>query len=339
MTCRALIAAAAAALIGGCTGAATSALTPRAVTAQGVTPALREHFPGPFWFDIVARTNLHFASFYACPFKGAIEYVSDASNNVIYVYNGKFAGQSPCGLIASASLSSPRGLFVNAATHDLYVANWGASNVLVFHKARTSPYNTYSDPTAQNPNDVTVTDAGIVITSNEEASDLIERGSISTWIGGLNGGTFVSNFPMTNDFFGLFVTLKQNGMLYFNDVDATSGIGALWKVSCPGGECGAQTQMAGISFGDPGGMVFNTSGKLLVNDSLASAVETFNLPNPHPTTKHLPCCPLGMALDNLHGHWFYTSFAYAAEYSYPGFALIGKVTGNNGAMFGIAVDP
>src|SRR5476649_1533299 len=101
------------------------------------------------------------------------------------------------------------GLYVNATTHDLYVANWGASNVLVFHKARTTPYNTYSDPTAQDPNDVTVTDDGIVITSNEEATNLIERGSLSTWIGGLNGGTFIGNFPMTNDDFGLFVTLNQ----------------------------------------------------------------------------------------------------------------------------------
>ena len=86
-------------------------------------------------------------------------------------------------------------------------------------------------------------------------------------------------------------------------------------------------------------MEFNAAGKLLVNDSTASTVDTFHVPNPNPSTLPLPCCPYGMALDELHQRWFYTSLAYAAEYSYPNFKLIGTVKGHSGAMFGIAVDP
>lgn len=327
----------------GCTNAVVSSIPQRSGTTQGQAQFQFDSVPAAL--HRLSRSQLtvlrrrHFVSHFNCPFSGAFEYVSDEFNNVIDVYVGKFAGQAPCGLIASSLLSAPSGMHVDLTTHDLYVANWGASDVLVFHKGATTPYNTYTDPTGQNPNDVTMAKDGTVIVSNEESISGKERGSLSTWKSGSNGGTFVGNFPMTDSDFGLFITHASNGKVYFNDVDSRTGIGALWKVSCPLGACGVQTQLAGVSFGDPGGIDFDDTGDLIANDSIRSTADTFELPNPKPSTRVMPCCPLGVALDALHQHWFDTSLSYTAEYSYPDFAAIGTVPSQNGAMFGIAIDP
>lgn len=327
------------ALLTACSGGGTSSVSPIPSSPQAGDAFHARRFPSFLKLNPDARANFRFLSFNNCPFTGATVYVSDTFNNVIYAYHGKFAGQAPCGQIASPLLVSPLGLYVNPTTHDLYVANWGAFNILVFHKARSTPYNTYTDPTGQEPNDVVVNSGGVVMASNEEAINGIERGSISTWVGGPNGGTFVGNFPMTNDDFGLFITLKSFGTVYFNDVDSITGIGALWKVKCPSGVCGTLTRVTGVSLLSPGGMAFDDMGRLLVNDTRASTVNTFHLPDPNPSTVSVPCCPYAMALDELHNRFFYTSLNYAAEYSYPNFKLKGKVTGHNGALFGIAVDP
>ena len=201
------------------------------------------------------------------------------------------------------------------------------------------PYNVYADPALPLPNYVALSSDGTVVASNEESSSGNQKGSISTWIGGPNGGTFVGNYLMKNDDFGMYLTIRRTGTIYFTDIDATSGIGAMWKVSCPAGVCGAQKQEAGVSIQDPGGMVIDDTGDVLVNDASRSTVDTFELPNPQPSTTGIPCCPIGMAYDTLHQHWFTTSITYAAEYDYPSFTLIGTVPVTGGAMLGVAVDP
>ncbi len=279
------------------------------------------------------------ASFNSCSSSGATEYVSDEFNSVIDIYNGAFAGQAPCGQIVSSFLLHPNGLFVDKTTHDLYVANWGGLNILVFHKGETVPYNVYTDPNVPMPNFVALSNDGTVVASNEESSNGLEQGSISTWISGPNGGAFVGNYPMTNDYFGMYLTIRRTGPIYFTDIDATTGIGAMWKVSCPAGVCGAQKQEAGVSIQDPGGMVIDNTGDVLANDASKTTVDTFELPNPQPSTFGLACCPIGMAYDTLHQHWFTTSITFASEYDYPSFTLIGTVPVTGGAMLGIAVDP
>jgi len=326
---------------------ACSNIGPSAISQQPSTPSkFASQFPFSKYPSALnpasrGRTNVSAveAGFYSCPSRGATEYVSDELKSVIDIYSGPFAGQAPCGQIISGLLVNPNGLYVDTATHDLYVANWGRSNILVFHKGQTTPYNVYADPTLPLPNDVALSKDGTVVASNEEASSGSQKGSISTWVGGPNGGTFVGNYLMTNDFFGLYLTIRRTGAVYFNDIDATTGIGALWKVTCPAGVCGAQKQVAGVSFKDPGGLQFDDTNDLLANDATASTVDTFELPDPQPSTMALPCCPVGMAYDTLHQHWFTTSITYAAEYDYPSFTLIGTVPANGGAMLGIAVDP
>jgi hypothetical protein len=235
---------------------------------------------------------------------------------------------------------------VRTSTHDLYVANTGAHNVLVFHRGELRAYNTYTDPTLQIPGDVTVAGDGTIIASNIINVRNHEGGSLSTWIGGANGGTFVGNFRMINSKSGGFVTVQKNGTVYYNDVENTD-TGALWSLSCPAGACGVQTQVAGVRFGYPGGMGSDASDDLLANDRGDATADTFELPNPVPSTFSLqhggrPPEPAGMAINALDRHWFVADLNTndALEYTYPGGRLIGKVPGNpDGAAIGIAVDP
>ena len=284
--------------------------------------------------------NHHFKSFDACPATGPIRYASDDTNNVINIYVGKFAGQAPCGQIASALFNFPFGLYVKTDTHDLYVAN--GNDVLVFHRGQTTPYNEYVDPSNQVPNDVTIAKDGTIIVSNLGQFGGPEAGSISTWIAGPNGGTFVGNFPMSNDIQGGFITVQKNGTIYFNDQDATTRHGLLWSVKCPAGACGAQTQVAGVSFGEPGGLGSDASEDLLATDSEPAAADTFELPNPNPMTFPIAGIVFGMAINQADNHWFVADALHndAAEYAYPGGNLIGTVPGNAGGnLVGIALDP
>jgi hypothetical protein len=321
-----LSAIAALALLTGCSGGGTSAIAPK--------PSLPQRYAQ----RVVSR--------YACPSTGPIEYVSDALNthSVINVYAGKFAGQAPCGQITSG-LDSPNGLFVQAGTHDLYVANmFGTSAVQVFHRGQTTPYDTYTNPRPPGvPVDVAVAKDGTVVeTYSTNKRDHI-FGFLSTWIGGPNGGTFVGKFAMKRDEIGSFVTVKENGNVNFDTV-GYRGPGRLWSVSCPAGACGAQTEVTGVSFNLPEGMATDSSGDLLVADVRPSAAERFELPDPTPTSILLANTrtPMGIAISAPDHRLFVVDYLNndASEYSYPDGALIGSVSGNAGGLYvGIAVDP
>jgi DNA-binding beta-propeller fold protein YncE len=332
------------ALVAGCSNG--SAIAPKPVPPQiDETFKLRSPLSPIDEFNLHAQTRHKFKSFYACPAKGPIKYISDVRNGVINVYVGKFAGQDPCGQITSG-LNQPQGLYVKAATHDLYVANFDGFNVLVFHRGQTTAYNTYTDASGQLPLDVTVAKDGTVIVSNYLNTKFTDHGSISTWIGGPNGGTFVGNFPITNASHGGFITVKKNGTVYYNDLDANTMRGALWSLACPAGVCGAQTQVDVAPFVGPAGMAIDATGDLLMNggNGFVPSADTFELPNPNPKTFPIVGAPWGMAINPLDHHWFVADSGSvgAEEYLYPSGALVGTVAVNPccvGLAAGIAVDP
>jgi DNA-binding beta-propeller fold protein YncE len=290
----------------------------------------------------------NFASFDHCPATGLLKYVSDFGFHLIYIYSGKFHGQAPCGQI-KAKLNGQYGVYVNPATHDLFVANTQQGNILVFHRGQLTPYNTYTDPTpgTEYPIDVAVAPDGTIIASNEIQPVGPAAGSLSTWLPGPNGGTFVGNFVMMNDIQGGFLTIQSNGTVYFDDLDSTTDKGALWSVSCPAGACGVQTQIAGVTLLFPGGLGSDLNDDVLaVSSDLRgqnATADTFALPNPVPVTFHLAGEPFGMAINKLDHHWFVADDINnnAAEYAYPGGALIGTVPPGvpGGQLVGIAIDP
>jgi hypothetical protein len=314
------VAVAASAMFAGCSGHGASAIAPAPVSPAGTR---------------------HLASFYSCPATGSLKYVSDLAFNVVNVYVGNFAGQPPCGQIASSSLRFPTSLYVQPATHDLYVTNQGGHNVLVFHRGQSDPYNTYTDPSGQLPNDVTVAGDGTVLAANY-ISLTQNIGSISTWIAGPNGGTFVGNFTETHSYQGAYIAIKQNGTIYFNDVDRHILQGFVWSVKCPAGACGAQHRVPGVVLKFPGGMTFDKSNDLLMIDSMAPTADTFELPNPSPATFPIAGFPGAMAISKDLRHMFVINAYHknAEEYSYPDGALIGSVSGQQDSILaGIAIDP
>jgi DNA-binding beta-propeller fold protein YncE len=324
-----LSALAALALLAACSGGGSSALAP---SITSLSPSMHSG---------QGRPTIRRRSFYNCPSTGRLTYISIWNANAVDVFAGKLNNQNACGEIV-LGLSGPLGLYVDEKTHDLYVANSKRSNIKVFHRGHVRAYNTYVDPTDELTIDVAVAPDGTVIASNQFVFDGSGAGSLSTWVGGVNGGTFVGNFPMTNSMAGQFVTVKKNGTVYFSDVDQNSFKGLLWTVACPAGACGTQTQVAGVSFESPGGMVFDNTGDLFVIDDSAITANTFELPNPAPSTCPLSGAPVSVAVDRKN-HTFVTTdderfgILEGKEYSLPGCVLVGRVGGTNSQ--GIAIDP
>ena len=328
-------------LFAGCSGGA--AIAPKPSSPQSHTRSLAGRVPVALSPLVLLHVRLNasgrFISFDSCPHAGAIEYISDYSNNVVNIYKGDFAGQTPCGQIAG--LSNPQGMFVKGATHDLYVANTGGHDVLAFHRGATTPFRTYTDPGVQNPDDVTVAKDGTVIAANIFQPMGHEQGSISTWH---NDGTFVGNFPMVNSFEGLFVTVQKNGTIYFNDIDFTSGAGLLWTGSCPNGACGTFTS-TGATTAFPGGLRSVRGEDVVQIDQNApggGALITYeSFPN------GASCAigggdPDGMDLNRSQHRVFYADALndVGGEIKYPSCAAVGTVPGNaSGLPIGAAADP
>lgn len=280
-------------------------------------------------------------SFYRCPSHGSLKYVSDYNNNAISVYAGNFNGQAPCGVLTS-HLGSPWGMSVDAATHDLYVANDLHHDIVVFHRGQTAPYDTYKDPTGQDPVDVVLTPDGTVIASNLVRENLQEDGSLSTWTAGPNGGTFVGNFAMPPGGVGEYLAVRSDGMVFFDKLEGGTDNGSLWSVSCPAGACGSMTEVIGATLSGPNGLAFDSGGDLRLDESGAGLADTFELPRTRPKQFPVMGAPTGLAINEFEHHWFIADGVnnQAEEYLYPGGTLIGVVAGApGGGTFGVAVDP
>ncbi|HEY5095373.1 MAG TPA: hypothetical protein VII69_09680 [Candidatus Eremiobacteraceae bacterium] len=335
-----LTAAATLTLLSGCAGG--PAFTPKPYVQQSVVRSPMTRIPaavGPLGMLSVHPTvGHHFKGFDTCPAAGPIEYISDFNNNVVEIFAGKFAGQAACGQIAE-TLQSPQGLFVGP-NGNLYVANTGAGNILVFHRGATTHFTTYTDPTGQYPVDVTVAHDKTVIASNLLKQDGSAAGSISTWT---KSGTFVGNYPMVHDLEGLFLTVQADGTLYYNDIDATLGQGLLWTGSCPAGVCGKFTSTGAVSV-FPGGLRSAQSEAVVQVDQILLTVTTFqSFPN-------FTFCviigngivgPIGMDINKSEKHLFYgDAGGVGGEIKYPTCAAIGTVPMQAGALpIGAASDP
>lgn len=320
---------------------ASVAMTLLVGCAGGGTTAIAPKIEAPRQSEINPTARYPIVNHYSCPATGTIRYLSDLVNNAINVYSGKFAGQAPCGQITS-DLHSPVGMHVKISTHDLYVANWHGGNILVFHRGETTPYNTYTDPSGQNPSDVTVTNDGTVVATNSGCS-------LSTWIGGPGGGTFVGTFKKLPCFdTGIVFLTTNNGIVYYVNSRSGRNRSTMWSVSCPAGKCGTRFRVPGVRLGFfPSGVTSDAAGDLLAVDLSGSGrnnrLKTYSPPNPNPTIFNLlPGGPYGIAISDGDHHLFVADISNTdgEEYVYPGGKLIGTVPGNvGGSMVGIAVDP
>jgi hypothetical protein len=294
---------------------------------------------GIFRINLEARGQRE--SFNRCPAAGPIVYMSDFNFSVVNIYTVPFVGQQPCGQI-SGTLVNPQGLFVRR-NHDLYVASTGTYNVQVFHRGSSKPYNTYTDTVdgLQFPGDVTVSKDGTIIASNLSTANLYQGGSISTWIRGGRGGTFVGNFPMINAYPGMFVTVQKNGAMYFDDVDSNTGEGPIWAGNCPLGVCGTFKSTGAVA-AFPGGLRSADDEDVVQLDQTALRLKTFeHFPFGKSCNLSGESDPVGFDI-NRHQHHVFVADAnldVGVELTYPGCVLIGTVPGNPGGLpIGIAKD-
>jgi hypothetical protein len=137
---------------------------------------------------------------------------------------------------------------------------------------------------------------------------------------------------------GGYIAVQKYDTIYYNDFELPGG-NLLWHVSCPRGRCGSETQVAGVSFTDAFCMVFDASGDLVVADTQPGRIETFELPNPNPSSHIIGGYPQGLAINEADNHLYTTdnTGSSAVEYTYPALTLVGTVRGS--LIVGVALDP
>jgi hypothetical protein len=278
---QALSAAAALALLAGCSSG--SALAPKPAGLAGHVMHTMGHQGssmanpiGQLALTKHAISNAHKVSFNSCPATGVLVYVSDASNGVVDIYTGNpniVNNQTACGQLVG--MAEPQGLTVHGG--NLYVANTigngSSGNVLAFHRGATSPFKTYTDTSCSGeyPADVTVSSDGTVI-----ATDIISNGcsggQISTW--NKSTGALEGNFPAASGANAFFLTVQKNGTVYYDD-----NFIQLNSLSCPHGACGAITTVSSGTFAFPGGVQSADAEDVVLDDQSAnggqSALDTF----------------------------------------------------------------
>jgi hypothetical protein len=212
-----------------------------------------------------------------CPATGVIIYISDATNNMIDVFAGPNItnASTPCfSFNDGGTLAEPQGITVKSG--NLYVANTigngGTSgNVDAFHRGQATHFKQYNDPSCSGeyPADVTVSADGTVI-----ATDIISNGcsggQISTW--NKSTGALEGNFPAVAGANAFFLTVQKNGTVYYDD-----NFLQLNSLSCPLGACGAITTVSSGTFAFPGGIRSATGEDVVLDDQSApgSGLDTF----------------------------------------------------------------
>ena len=262
-------------------------------------------------------------------------YASQFYTNDIQVYRQSGTNQSPVGTIVNGVIN-PQGMWVTP-NGDLYVANTGANNILVFRKGNLNPYKTLSDA-GEYPVDVTVDTDGTVYASNIFDTNF-GPGTVSKYAPGATSPTKIYAVP--NNAKVLFDALNDSSTLYVNYIDINTGLGATVKYY-PGG---STAHLTAVTFNFPGGMQFDNHQYLIAADQLGPFVGEYALPSGTPffTFGSDNGDPLGVALVR-NERSIYVSDALNGvvhRYSYPGGVendTISNGLGGSSPPFGVAAD-
>jgi YVTN family beta-propeller protein len=239
-------------------------------------------------------------------------YAADAANNAIYVYNN-VPNATPARVITTG-INSPQGLTADGSGN-LYVANAGANDVLVFAPGSSTPSRTYTQGLAR-PSDVAVSTTGELYVTNAQGGNVVvyPPGSITPSI------TWQS--PVANSqTLGIALQNPAGGDAYVA-YESPGGGGVL---QCPIGDnvCVA----TGISV--PGAFAvapqYTTSPlSLFVSDVNNNVVDVFQLRHGRtPAAQiHTAGTPFGVALDSTFTHLYVANQTATGgqlnEYAYPG---------------------
>jgi hypothetical protein len=339
---QALGAAAAIAALAGCSGGA-SAVNPIAGSQSGhqVSPMSMSRVPSvmnPAKFALIHPSTVQPKGWMSKDVGSgdALVYASQFFSSDIQIYRQTGTGQSPVGTIVNGVIN-PQGM-TTTANGDLYVANTGANDVLVFHKGHLNAYRTLADPN-QFPVDVAVDSDGTVYASNIFDVNAI-AGSVSVYAPGANSPT--STLTVPNNSKVLFDALNDSSTLYVNYIDLNTGAGAMVKFY-PGSGTAHSTN---VTTGFPGGLQFDNTQDLLGLDQLGPFAGIYELPSGTPSFTFASDNgdPLGVALVRNERQVYVADAAFGVvhQYSYPGGVennTISTGLGSSSPPFGVAADP
>lgn len=256
------------ALLAGCSGGAagvpagSAAISQQSVGAQSVSSVLRPGVPE-------LHSNLPPTAFISTEINvkdGASIIVSDASDNVVDIFNAK--GKETAQL---TGFSEPQGLALDSAGN-LYVADTNNSRIQVYAAGFQGAPTTINDP-GEFPASVAVDRKGnLGVTNILTTSD--GPGSVSFFN---KAGTLLTTLSNANFAKVIFDAFDEKGNLY---IDGTNASGAFAAGEVVGGVSGkAITILAtGNSVGYPGGIAIPSAHKIAFDDQQNLAVFTYNAP-------------------------------------------------------------
>jgi NHL repeat len=256
------------ALLAGCSGgaagvpAATSAISQQSGGATSLSSVLR---PGVQEL----HSNRPPTAFVSSEIKakgGASIIVSDASDNVVDIFNAKRKQTAQL-----TGFSEPQGLALDAAGN-LYVADTNNSRIQVYAAGFQGTPTTINDP-GEFPASVAVDRKGNLGVANIlTTSD--GPGSVTFFN---KGGTLLTTLSNANFAKVIFDAFDDKGNLY---IDGTNASGAFVAGEVVGGVSGNAITMltTGNSVGYPGGIAVPSAHKVAFDDQQNLAVFTYNAP-------------------------------------------------------------
>lgn len=258
----------------------------------------------------------------------ALVYVSDDAKDFIAAFNrdGTRAGTITDGL------NYPQGLYVDGS-HDLWVANRGASNVLEFARGGSSPIATLQDGGEQ-PEGVTVCPDGTIYVANIMANSG-GGGNVLAYAPGRTIPTRTLNYQGGYFF---YPACDAHGNLFVSLVLGTGGA----VVEFPRGhQSGAK--LLPISWGgNPGGITIDNAGNLLANFPGPTGAVVEYTENGTPTGLVIHTKGFGNTIDlNRRGNLLFAAAAHGAlSVTFPGGARRHSYRSQDFVQpIGVAVDP
>ena len=286
-----------------------------------------------------------FGSTHAAQSSGLI-YVSGAQCNCVQIYresDAKLVGEITNGL------SGPLGMAVDSA-QNLYVANraeWGKSNVLVFHKGETTAFRTIADPWGW-ANDVAVDTNGTVFLVNYADFPPRERGGeVSVFPPGQSKPIgFIKDETKNKKFYGVSAAaLDSNHNLY---ITFWNGVGTAYVdeyYQTSGGKAGLKN--LGISAVGNGyfDVVLDNQNDVVTQGANTGLIAVYPPGQNTPSETIAASSPGMMAFDESKSNLYVVSQSSTYgfyEFSYPAGQLEKTVTDGWGPLnipSGIAVSP
>lgn len=202
---------------------------------------------------------------------------SSSSNNTVQYYLKGTGPNNPVAGSLSGTFSSPEGIGIGSGG-DIYVANTGAKDVLVYPAGSTYPTSTLDDPN-EFPADVAVGSDGTVFVANVFGPMGIP-GDVTVYAPKSDEPTKTLKDACFLHVMG--VALDRHGNLFVScNARPGSGFGSVIEFKA-GSTKGTPTH---IKLANAGGVGFDGAGHLLVIDSQGPTLNVYNVGSPRPIDK------------------------------------------------------